>query len=508
MDETTTGEKAQREKKRCAEEISQCTDELAAKEKQIAKLQKEGHALRKRKEELEEEQFALISRLKEVGVDAWNGLNYENQWKKEIVLDVFESGRGGDLYNMLPEHLKIDHDIAIQAYRVDFLSLSEFPTQLRSDRGFWMKLIEHDLLAWSELPEKYAQDPAFARATSRWFESREIFEDVLSRFPFLLGERSFWYSLIEGGRMDEDTVMDLLRELSPQRILRDKELMLIACQNNFEVLQVLPLELQQDRDILEAAIGPDRNDPPEPKIGALQYIPKTVQVLYPDLTAKALSCVWDPEIDMVAESLWQDLEIWKAWFKIDGEFHSHFPETMKDNREFGLLVARYCPYGDCFATATSESLRSDKAYMMKAVKIDADLFYDACESLRRDFGFAVVACSSNDHALSEYIEEANFRDYYSADRIDADLAFLRSVRAKAESKVEAYVGFTEAFVYGMTDLAGLGCHLPILVRDKETSLGLKKLIADFLDVPAGKEVSTLRRVVANLEDMPLRCRRS
>ena len=433
MEETATGEKAQREKKRCAEEISQCTDELAGKEDQLANLQKEVHALRKRKEELEleEGQFALISRLKKDGADAWNGLNYENKWKKEIVLDVFESGmiphsfqgsswnqvappsvrddrdvllarikhkdfprffryysrypyppppfcipqklladkevviqavsrypelllqddktlpspelfdskevflsfvqsermteesddylvttvrrehlencigmfsagllsnaelmlkaaphvqhgaifalfsgglsddcafalqlakltkrvppnalerfsdrvkadreivlslvqknglclknagealksdvevvraactqyaaailycapgptqqslirdkefmvdifsrwpywesvfrrRCGELYNMLPQEVKIDHDIAIQAYRWELLSLSEFPTQLTSDRGFWMKLIEHDLLAWSELPEKYAHDPTFVRAT-------------------------------------------------------------------------------------------------------------------------------------------------------------------------------------------------------------------------------------------------------------------------------------------------------------------------------------------------------
>lgn len=184
---------------------------------------------------------------------------------------------------------------------------------------------------------------------------------------------------------------------------------------------------------------------------------------------------------------------------------------MKDNREFGLLVARYCHFGDCFATATSEALRSDKAYMMEVVKIDPTLFCDACESLRRDFGFAVVACSykcANNLKLTEFIERDGVLFHDSADRMDADLAFLRSVRAKAEAKIEAYAGFTEAFVYGLTDFAGSGCHLPILVGDKETSLGLKKLIADFLDVPAGKDVSTLRRAVNNLEVIPLRCRRS
>ena len=194
--------------------------------------------------------------------------------------------------------------------------------------------------------------------------------------------------------------------------------------------------------------------------------------------------VTDSHAALVAESLWENLQIWEAWFEIGGELHSHFPQTMKDNREFGLLVAKH---QQGFETATSVALHSDKAYMMKAVEIDSTLFLHAHGGLRRDFDLAVLACSNMKQGedypeLIECIEWAGLVGPEAADQSDGDLAFLQSVRAQAKAKVEAHAGFTEAFLYGMTDFAGPGCHLPMLVRDKETCLGLKRLIADFLTV--------------------------
>ena len=86
------------------------------------------------------------------------------------------------------------------------------------------------------------------------------------------------------------------------------------------------------------------------------------------------------------------------------------------------------------------------------------------------------------------------------------IRFLHTVLEKAEEKVEAHEGFTEAFVYGMTANAGSGCHLPILVRDKETSVALKQHIADFLGVPkTSKELENLRQVISNLDSFNCYC---
>ena len=156
-------------------------------------------------------------------------------------------------------------------------------------------------------------------------------------------------------------------------------------------------------------------------------------------------------------------------------------------------------------------LPSDNAYMKEAVEIDCMVFIDACGVLRRDFDLAVLAFSRSDsenlksHFFCMATDEMGL-EAQAADEMDEDLAFLQTVRAKAEAKVEAHEGFT-AFVHGMSDFAGLVCQLPVLVRDKETSLGLKKLIAGFLDVPPGKDVPELRRAVENLKDVPLRCNR-
>ena len=85
-----------------------------------------------------------------------------------------------------------------------------------------------------------------------------------------------------------DILIDLLRERLPERFLRDKELMLSVCQWDPETLDLLPVVLQQDRDLVEAAIGPNPHYiPPEPKPDALQYIPKSVQVLYPNFDCRS-----------------------------------------------------------------------------------------------------------------------------------------------------------------------------------------------------------------------------
>ena len=127
----------------------------------------------------------------------------------------------------------------------------------------------------------------------------------------------------------------------------------------------------------------------------LGQIPANSQRLYPDLVVKAISETTEGEWlfpGSVAPELWANLEICKAWFAMKKNFHrAPVPETMKDNEEFGLFVAKHQNDVDSFSDVTSEALRSNRSFMMKALAIDASLFLAAVGDLRHDFEFAVTA---------------------------------------------------------------------------------------------------------------------
>ena len=85
------------------------------------------------------------------------------------------------------------------------------------------------------------------------------------------------------------------------------------------------------------------------------------------------------------------------------------------------------------------------------------------------------------------------------DSMYSTLGFLSdSVSVKVHNKLKEHNGFTTAFLYGFLDSSGSTCHIRKLRQDKETTLGYKKLIAEFLGVPVGTEIETLRKAYSCL----------
>jgi len=421
------------------------------------------------------------------------------------------SNRGDPvLYRMLAEDLKVDHEIIAAALKCECLSLPDLPHPLASDRAFWLAMIKRDSTFWYSLPTNFENDFDFVRAIGdELLKNLHMLEDVFDRFPLLADDRSIWVKIISPDFSASSRYVDwmhtVIRDSAPQTIKNDRELMFCACKLFPYILEILPREFQQDRGFVEAVVEilPDeiRYGPP------LASIPPHVQLLYPDLVVKAIRKMarngWLDAYgaEEVAPELWSNLEICKAWLNCEGygsgPLPPQFPRPMKDNEEFGLLAAKHLGRFNLdsteFSNATSEALRSNKSFMMKAVQANCCTF-NACHGrLRRDFDLAVTAfsCATYGQRLFEFY-------WWNDDRNAAESDFLRGILNKAEEKVNAHEGFVAGLLCGMSKYAGPDCRLPMLANDAETSLALQRMIAVLLDVPMGKDLRILRQAVGNM----------
>lgn len=400
-------------------------------------------------------------------------------------------------YKLLSNELKEDLEIVRAGFDGDCISIYDLPPKLMYRQSFWVDLIRLSPRLWYYLPEEFMEDPAFVVG----FHNNQMIDDVFSKMRFLGNDPAIWKYIIKDGTTENDEDMVFwLRQRAPESIWSNYELMLAACRRSGKVLEFLPFELLRNRSILIAALGA------RPQSAVLKYIPKEIQVFFPDLTAKAilsLQCehtfvnvVGDLEASWVAKSLWADLRICEAWLRVArGRLHEHFPASLKTNPKFGLMVFEH---GGDLKKATSAKLRSDSTFIQKAVEVHNSAFLCAEGNARCNFDVVISAFSKprDTAVLLKEIAES------PVEEVVKDVAILRAVREIAVSQVEAYDGFNQGFLHGMTAFGGPNCQLRVLVTDESTTLGLKKWIASFLELPLYKDVGKLRRAIDNLSYLP------
>jgi len=396
------------------------------------------------------------------------------------------------LFRILPENLKFDRDVMVAANRCGSLSFSDIPASLSDDAEFWLDMIRRDSFFWYGLPVTFEQEPGFAHAIEE-FESVFLVQAVFERFPALKQDRSVWFKIIasefnssfKDGSDDCSHLRSLIRDHMPEKFLLDRELMLLACARRCDVLLELGPTFGEDREFNQAAIENDdgslRPSDIEEVWSPLRSMSFNAQRLHPDLLVEAISKEYPYRLhdqpDLVAPDLWPNLKVLEAWANVNGcAVVFDYPENSKSIPEFGLALLRV--WGgqfeiefmtNEFVKATTDTLRSDKSFMLKAVKCNAHALVCARGGLQRDFDVIMAAFDSkNEHA-------ENFAwDLKSSDRWDAERPFLRRILDEAEQYLAAHDGFTKAFLHGMTPFAGESCRLSMLINDKHTALGLKQ----------------------------------
>jgi len=336
---------------------------------------------------------------------------------------------------------------------------------------------------------------------------------VFTRCPTLRSDCTVWRSILDSDYFDE--LEDFLKEFAPKEILEDKELMTIACAYNIGVMGLIDApEILQDGNFVESVL---ENELEDIWIPVLPYFPAKVQRLHPRLVVEVIKHDFgdEPPLEQhasdVPKELWaENREVAEAWFGVGGGFHSLFPEELKDNESFGLMVARACgaeiifDQGDLFVVddesfcgATSAGLRSKKSFMLQVVAVNRSLYFSIDNALLQTDRDIVATL------LSGSREESRKIIYDMLDKDDGNFELLRKVRTYTREKVAAFDAF-KAFLRGVMANAEPDCHTRLLVNDEETTLALKKRIGDFVGIPTdGKEAAILRRSAANLEWLSL-----
>lgn len=405
-----------------------------------------------------------------------------------------------DIWYSCSLQLQKDRDVALTAVKTRCIptNLQEWPTELKHDIGFWNDFLSHQ--GKGRYDDQHAsldhmKPERISWCVPKWKSEAQI-KSVLHCLPGLGRNANFWYTVLFSNFVSSD----LLIEKAHPTILSNKHFMIHAIQNDFTVYDALCAPLNQDEDIVVTALQQHTN--------AIIYIPAFIQELYPDAVANSIRDCMDHTPnrcqqrhikirrkdvrqfqfgDYLSNRLWRNRNVVVAWISKGGRYRDEdFPAEFENDEEIFLLVAQY---NSIYFTHASYKLRSDKAFMKKAVAIDSDLFFTVGGDLKYDFDLAVIA-----YASKSIKTKLMFEDEYDYD-------FFNDFHEYLDTKKQEHDSF---FLFVMSVLAlhpdkqGASNELAVLNQGTETTFMIFKLMHEFVGSPRGIDLLRIRQARTNI----------
>jgi hypothetical protein len=196
--------------------------------------------------------------------------------------------------------------------------------------------------------------------------------------------------------------------------------------------------------------------------------------------------------------LWRNREVALAWAEAEagGLFlESQFPESFRDDAALLLAFVKHKTNVDAFSA--SPRLRADNEFMLKAVELNGRLLNCIAEELMDDFDLILTAFSDMDTV----VYYGNYSRLKWIQRTSDNFEFLANFSKTVKEKLRAHENFIKVLcgIAFTCNEDSPNCHLPLFNQGKETSLlAYTKIIAEYVDVPTGKELRMLRRAHKNL----------
>ena len=374
------------------------------------------------------------------------------------------------------DRFKNDHQVVLEAVG-NRLEWSDVPCQLQEDCDFVKQAIRRKPSLYMELSEdlKENRDVAFEALNA---VQDDVILEATDRVPELLEDRAAMLALAKNWCSD---VFQETLQFSPDHIRSDKEVMIEAIKNDSIAFEYCSDELQQDLDVVKAAI--------EASPTCLYLVSENFQLENPDIVIMAIERTDPDELgatcDDVYEELWTNRDVAKAWLYAGGDWlEDYFPDEFSQDEELLLVVAdqNYSEFD-----YANDSLKSNKEFMLQAVAKDGRVFKDASCDLRHDRDLALAAFGNSQEAIH----------YFSGKE---DFEFMVTLSKGVNERLAEYDFFTTEVLGAIARPAMNGCRclLPMLNQGEETTSSYKQLLAGYLGLPEKDDLHLLREAARNL----------
>jgi len=443
----------------------------------------------------------------------------------------------------VPEEVKqTDKEIALFGVRRDCIraNADDYPCLL--DQPFMLKQLGlcdrpygNNCLSWNRLPTLFKTDIEFARSfvySSDVDLHAHIVSAILASFAPLCDERKIWLAFAddasEGGLL-RGKLHNLIEKFAPTAIRSDAEFMLQAFESpEFRVLALVEGSLVADRDFFSDAL--------EDNPGVLRYACRASQRHFPDLVDRAIQEFTEQgdmnltEFHMLAENLppefWDNRDFLLRWFEGGLPFLSHphsfrlpspFYDGVDDERlrawtedkDIFLLIADYCePHfrHRSFVNA-SVTLRRNKKFMLQVLAIDPSLAWAVAHEIRNDFHICLLSfsgenehCTASGELVLQEVQRRRHKYHRRQHNYRRELDKLENFRSILTTRLDAHSIFSTILLPGISQTPDSGCTLAVLNQGAETSFKYKKVIAELLDVPTGKQLRLHQQAFDNLNE--------
>ncbi|CAJ1970160.1 unnamed protein product [Cylindrotheca closterium] len=332
------------------------------------------------------------------------------------------------------------------------LEWSMIPEVFRSDANFVAKTAASlSRRLWEALPLEMKTNIQVASAVvKRGYIDRTIIWDVVHKCPEVLSDRNLVMELIARHCFYTD-LHPLIVANSVIDIRNDKALMLYAIKHQPRFWEYCSDELRGDRDILMAVA--------KKSAASLHIVSSTHQLDHPEFVACAIRnhramnifSHQRPMYKDIRREMWHNRAVAMAWLESGGEWMGlAFPPYFTEDK--AIIVTATKHFWIQFQWA-SDMLKSDKAFVIQALAVDARIIRYISKELLFDRDVMMAAFSRDVRAIEFYAEcdEQSF-------------AFLVSFAQKIRERLRESRTFQDDFIEAAKcpSPENVDCNLPML----------------------------------------------
>ena len=361
------------------------------------------------------------------------------EYLKESYKDFMLKALDDNIYNFeyIPEELKNDEDVILKVIGKDMLLINGFPNNLRNNKDFILRAVKVNCFALKYASDSLKDDKevvlkaiennadAIKYASDRLKDNKEVMlkavehdGNALMYAFYLRDDKEVVLKAIENNidaikyasdrlKHDKDVILKIMEidkdsDISSyftDELKDDKEVMLIAVENNGFMLKYASDKLKDDKDIVLKAV----NQNGLALIYASDRLKNDKEVVLKAIESNTYA------IEYASDELKKDKDIILKLIEKDGNgfvYPAYFTDELKDDKEFMLKAIER---NALLLIDASNRLKDDKDVVLKAVnKNGSALIYDS-DRLKNDKDVVLKAIESNVYAI-EYASDELKKD--------------------------------------------------------------------------------------------------